>query len=94
MVALGSKMASPQRTLGSNHTNRWNIFKNLLFQNHLPPMLEIRYVDTRHCLVVCSNEVPRVQNGLTPGAPVFEASKYIGKYKKKSSVLEPLDSDA
>ena len=44
MVALGSKMASPQRVLGSNHTNRWKIFKNLLFKNHLPQMLEIRYV--------------------------------------------------
>ena len=36
-------MASPQRVLGSNHTNRWKIFKNRLFQN-LPQMLEIRYV--------------------------------------------------
>ena len=27
-----------------NHRNRWKIFKNLLLQNHLPQMLEIRYV--------------------------------------------------
>ena len=37
-------MAPPQRVLGSNHRNRRKIFKNLLFQNHLPQMLEIRYV--------------------------------------------------
>ena len=41
--ALGDKMAPPERVLGSNHRNRWNIFKNLL-QNHLPQMLEIMYV--------------------------------------------------
>ena len=37
-------MAPPQRVLGSNHRNRWKICKNLLLQNHLPQMLEIRYV--------------------------------------------------
>ena len=42
--ALGYKMALPQRVLGSNHRNRWKIFKNFLLQNHLPLMLEIRYV--------------------------------------------------
>ena len=36
-------MALRQRVLDSNHRNRWKILKNL-FQNHLPPMLEIRYV--------------------------------------------------
>ena len=29
------------------------------------------------------NEGLRVQNGLTPGAPGFEAQKYIGKYEEK-----------
>ena len=43
MVALGYKMAPPQRVLGLNHRSRWKIFKNLL-QNHLPQMFEIRYV--------------------------------------------------
>ena len=33
-----------QSALGSNHRNRWKIFKNLLLQNHLPQMLEIRYL--------------------------------------------------
>ena len=37
-------MALPQRVLGSNHRNRWKIFKNFLLQNHLPQMLEIRFV--------------------------------------------------
>ena len=36
-------MALPKKVLGSNHRNRWKIFKNLL-QYHLPEMLEIRYV--------------------------------------------------
>ena len=36
-------MVLPQRVLGSNLRDRWKIFKNLL-QNHLPQMLEIRYV--------------------------------------------------
>ena len=44
MVALGYKMAPPQRVLGSNHRNRWKILKNLLLQNHLPKMLDIRYI--------------------------------------------------
>ena len=39
----GVKMARPQRVLGLNHRNRWNILKNLL-QNHLPQMFEIRFV--------------------------------------------------
>ena len=38
-------MAPPQRVLGLNHRNRWKIFfKNLLLQNHLPQMFEIRFV--------------------------------------------------
>ena len=37
-------MASPLRALGLNHRNRWKILKNLLFQNHLPQMFEIRFV--------------------------------------------------
>ena len=44
MVALGYKMAPPQRVLGLNHRNRWNILKNLLLQNHLPQMFENRFV--------------------------------------------------
>ena len=42
--ALGYKMALPQRVRGSNHRNRWKILRNLLLQNDLPQMLEIRYV--------------------------------------------------
>ena len=38
------KMAPPQRVVGLNHRNRWKIFKSLLLQNHLPQMLEIRFV--------------------------------------------------
>ena len=34
----------PQRVLGLNHRNRWKIFKNLLLQNYLPQMFEIRFV--------------------------------------------------
>ena len=36
-------MALPQRVVASNHRNRRKIFKNLR-QNHLPQMLEIRYI--------------------------------------------------
>ena len=44
MVALGYKMASPQRALSSTHRNKWKILKNHLLQNYLPLMLEIMYV--------------------------------------------------
>ena len=37
-------MAPPKRVLCLNHRNRWKIFKNLLLQNHLPQMFEIRFV--------------------------------------------------
>ena len=37
-------MAPSQRVLGSNHRNTWKIFKHLFPQNHLPQMLEMRYV--------------------------------------------------
>ena len=37
-------MAPPQRILDLNHRNRWKILKNLLLQNHLPQMFEIRFV--------------------------------------------------
>ena len=64
-------MASSHHT-GSNHTVRWKIFNNLLLQNHLPQMLEIKYVASPSGpLPNLPNEVPRVQNGITPGAPVF-----------------------
>ena len=68
-------MAPPQRVLGSNHRKRWKILKkSLLLQNHLPQMLEIRYVALPSSpYQVYSNQGPRVQNGLTPGAPGFEA---------------------
>ena len=74
MVALGYKMAPPQRVLGSNHRNRWKICKNLLLQNHSPQMLEIRYVALPlDPLPTLFKSGSRVQNGLTPGAPEFEA---------------------
>ena len=74
MVALGYKMAPLQRVLGSNHRNRWNICKNLLLQNHLPQMLEIRYVGLPSGpLPTLFNQGQRLQNGLTPEAPEFEA---------------------
>ena len=44
MVALGSKMAPPQRVLSSNYRNSWKILKFFLLRTHLPKMLEIRYV--------------------------------------------------
>ena len=67
-------MAPTQRNLGLNHRNRWKIFKNLLLQNHLPQMFEIRFVALPGGFYqVCSNQGSRVQNGLTPGAPGFEA---------------------
>ena len=66
-------MAPPQRVLGSNHSNRWKIFKNLL-QSYLPQMLKIRYValpgGALPSLFKPTSEGP---NGLTPGAPGFEA---------------------
>ena len=40
----GVQNGPPQRVLGLNHRNRWKIFKNLLLQNHLPQMFEIRFV--------------------------------------------------
>ena len=49
-----------------------NILKNLL-QNHLAQMFEIWYVAFPSALYqVCSNEGPRVQDGLWPGDPRFE----------------------
>ena len=58
-------------------------------------MLEIR------CVASSSGPLPSLlksryegQNSLTPGAPGFEAQKYISNMKKKSSVSEPLGSDA
>ena len=84
MYANGAKWPCPQRVLGSNHTNRWKIFKNLLFQNHLSQMLEFRNVALPNGpLPSLFNEGLRVQNGLTPGAPGFGAQKYIGKYEEK-----------
>ena len=37
-------MALPQRVLGLNHRNRYEIFKSLLLKNHLPQMFEIWFV--------------------------------------------------
>ena len=70
----GVQNGPPQRVLGLNHSNRWKIFKNLLLQNHLPQMFEIRFVALPSGLLP-SLFKPRfkVQNGLTPGAPGFEA---------------------
>ena len=73
MKGPGYKMAPPLRVLGLSHRNRWEIFKNLLLQNHLPKMLEIRYVALPSGLYkVCSNQGLRIQHGPTPGAPVFK----------------------
>ena len=44
MVALGYKMAPPQKVIGLNHSNRWKIFKNLLLQNRLPQIIVIRFI--------------------------------------------------
>ena len=37
-------MAPPQRVLCLSHRNKWKILKNILLQNYLLRMLEIRYV--------------------------------------------------
>ena len=73
MVALWYKMA-PLQGVSLNHRNRWKIFKNLLLQNHLPQMFEIRYVALPGGLLPSLFKPrSRVQNGLRPGAPGFEA---------------------
>ena len=71
MVALGSKMAPPKSIIGSNHRNTWKIFNNLFLQNHLPLVLEFRYV-AMPSSPFGSNQGPGVQNGPSPGAPRFE----------------------
>ena len=55
-------MALPQRVLGSNHRNRWKISKNFLLQNHLPQMLEIRYV------ALSSGPLPRLFKSRSEGS--------------------------
>ena len=62
------------RVLGSNHRNNRKIFKNLLLQNHLAQMFEIRYVALLGGLLP-SLFKPRFEcpNSLTLGAPGFEA---------------------
>ena len=71
---VGYKNAPPQRVLGLNHRNKFKIFKNLLLQNHLLQMFEIWFVALPVVFYqVCSNQGSRVQNGLAPGAPGFEA---------------------
>ena len=66
-------MALSQRVLGPNRRNRLKIFKNLP-HNHLPQMLEIRYVAVPSG-ALSSLFKPRSEgsNGLTPRAPGFEA---------------------
>ena len=67
-------MAPPQRVLGLNHRNRWKIFKNLLLQNHLPQMFEIRFVALPGGLLP-SLVKPRFEGPKWPypRAPGFEA---------------------
>ena len=73
MVTLGYKMAPLQRVLGSNHRNRWKIFKNLL-QDNSPRALEIRYVALPSgALPSLFKPMSEGPNGLMPGAPGFEA---------------------
>ena len=95
MVALGYKMAPPQRVLGFNNKNRWKIFKNLLLQSHFPQMLEIRYVALPSGILP-SLFKPRSEGPKWPYARsswVLSIGKH-GQYEKKSSVSEPLGSDA
>ena len=50
-----------------------NIFKNLLHENHMAQMFEIWFVALSSAPIpICSNEGPRVQDGLWPGGPRFE----------------------
>ena len=57
-----------------DHRNRWKIFKNLLLQNHLPQMFEIRFVELPGGLLP-SLFKPRFEGPKWPypGAPGFEA---------------------
>ena len=58
-----------------------NILKNLLLQNHLALMLEIWYIALPSGpYQVCSNEGPRVQDGLWPEGLRCEPLKYIEIY--------------
>ena len=52
-------------------------------------MFEIRFVALPGGLLP-SLFKPRCQNGLTPGAPGFEAQKYIGNMEKKLLVQNNL----
>ena len=72
-----------------------NILKNLLLQNHLAKMFEIWYValPSLHLYQVCSNEGPRVQDGLWPGVPsLSHRNTYKNIYKSSSSELLGLDA--
>ena len=69
--ALGHKMAPPARVLGLNYRK---IIQNLLLQNHLPQMLEIRYVALPSGpLLILYKSRSEGPNGRTPGTSGFEA---------------------
>ena len=73
MKGPGVQNGPAQRVLGSNHRNRWKILENLLLQNHLAQLLEIRYVAlSSGPLLSLFKSGLRVQHCLTPWAPGFE----------------------
>ena len=87
-------MTPPQRVLGSYHRNGWKILKNLL-QTHLPEMLEIRHV------ALPSGALPSLFKARSQGPKwPYARGSWVGnieihrQHEKKSSVSEPLDSDA